>query len=731
MRLRAALLALVLGATGLAGPARAQEDSRAAEEAEARALAARLREGELAARRAALERLLELGDAARPVLLELLASRDPELRFHALYLLHAPLGELERRLVEIVVGQGPNAPTYPAALATYREIVEEAQGEGTRLGLVGLVQRYADPGAYDARILSLALDLLRELVGRAAARGELGTADVEGLQRLLGLDLGAAAYDLVPLFAAVPWGVARPLLAEVLREGRPREQARAALVFAEVVPEERALAEALVPLLTLLKVPEPSTRLAALQALDLLPLGADGRPLTPVVSLVLDGDEEVAEAALRIVGERGLALAREACEQVVSDRAGRSPALRCAAARALGLLGDPAAEAALLPLADPRRESDRALIVTAGWALGAIGSPRARAVLEKLIATPILSREPALYSGLARLGAPGLEALRALARPGGPLPRDRDDLTTVRARAELAIGALAIAPGGEAIELLAEIAQQPPVPAVLPGTTEREAEEALEALGDRREPEAAAWLARLLVAPHMRDHASLLLRLVAQAGLPERADAGLRERVAARLVASLGEPRASAAQVAEVARALVGVDPQLAQQALRRQLQGPRARQGELARDLAWSLARAGDPSLVEVYAIPYSRGVLEKDVPQQRAFHLNAVGIDLLYARRYAEAIVEFRRMLWCNPADDVAAYNIACGYALLGEPQAALHYIRRSVELDSSRARHMETDADLTSLLGSPPFERLLRRMRLATEINFEMPRYYDPPR
>ncbi len=721
------LLALLLLLLFAGAPAFAQQAQPPAEEA--RRLLETFRRGDVRERRQALERLSRLGDGALPALQEALATGDPDLRFHVLFLLSEPFGRLDERLRTIALGREQNAATYPEALEAYRAIVADATPDTPRL-LVHLLLR-GDLALGEGSVAAVGLDLLRELTEAAASRGELTADDVAALGGLFEPDLGPAFYDLVPLFAAVPWELALPALRTLVRSGSVPQRIRAGRVLAEVAPPKPALHEVLPLYLPLLQAAEPAVRRAAIQALDLLPIDADA-PLMPAVSLVLDPDEEVAREALRVVGERRLHLAREACEQLVND-AGRPTELRLAAARALGLLGDPGAAATLLPQADPRGPTDRRLVLTAAWALGAVGAEEARPLLERLIADDDLAHEEVLYRGLARLGAPGREALLALARPSPPFPRQRKAVDALRARAELAVAALGSAPGAEAIDALGALATEQPVfDANRPGVTRREAKEAIDALGDRREPEAAQWLGRILLEHDARgllarDALRGLLEHLSSSGLPGAED-DLRRAVARSLTDRMWR-EGDLADLGTQGRALALVDPTQARAVLRRELER-RAQSPAAARSLAWSLARAGDPGRIATHAIPHSLQELARAPANDRPRVVNNYGIDLLFGGRYREALVEFRRMLWCDPKDDTAAYNLACGYALLGDTRRAMHYLRRSVQLGFAKVRHVETDDDLKVLVGRPEFERLLRRMRLAVETTSQLPDM-GPPR
>lgn len=60
-----------------------------------------------------------------------------------------------------------------------------------------------------------------------------------------------------------------------------------------------------------------------------------------------------------------------------------------------------------------------------------------------------------------------------------------------------------------------------------------------------------------------------------------------------------------------------------------------------------------------------------------------------------------------------DIAAYNIACCYALMGDKKNALAWLDKAFQLDYSEFSFAQKDSDLKSLHGDPEFERLVMRM------------------
>ena len=54
-------------------------------------------------------------------------------------------------------------------------------------------------------------------------------------------------------------------------------------------------------------------------------------------------------------------------------------------------------------------------------------------------------------------------------------------------------------------------------------------------------------------------------------------------------------------------------------------------------------------------------------------------------------------------------ATYNIACGYALMGDKEQALEWLGKSLDMGFRNLQNVRTDADLKSLHGDPRFIKL----------------------
>jgi tetratricopeptide (TPR) repeat protein len=681
---------------------------------EAKRLLATLRIGDVTERNDALQRLSELGRAAAPVLADALRDSDPDVRFNALFLLNESAGRLKRSVRAVVEGRPSNAASFPEALDAYAALLDLGERLTSCSALVRLVRRQA-VGASSAkpRYVSFGLSLIAELVTR---NPKLGTERLAfELASLLEVDLRVGHHELISAFAALPPEHTLKALDASLAAGRPVIAARAARVLAEALPLARSpdAAHRIVPLF---KHPNTLVRLSALRAIDLLRL--PNKALITVIPLVRDRDPTIAGEALRMAGVRQLTVVREGAEGLAADL--DTPAqLRRRAVLTLGLLGPGGSSGKLLRrLANPNAK-DRRLAALSAWAMGASRAPGARKAIERLLGFQGFPFRELLFRGLARLGGEeGLAALEAMLEfnPGVPFKRER------RGRAVVALGFLRDAPDASAVlGLLANAT--PAVTLREQKPTALEIKSAVEGLANRNDDEASLILAQLLV-----DNAAdpkLLVELLARIGGP-RGDAALSTRLAQEL-GRITRNNGNLFVRGSAATALSKVDPLRAQKILAgllRRGQHPRA-----ARDLARALARAGDPSQIATRALPYSKAELNRAEAGDRADLLNDVGIDLLYAGRLDEALLEFRRMLWCRPDDKIATYNVACGYALGGDSDRALRFLRRSIGLDYRNHRHIVYDTDLDGLHGDPRYQRLIGELKLFEETGVSLPKYAWP--
>lgn len=87
----------------------------------------------------------------------------------------------------------------------------------------------------------------------------------------------------------------------------------------------------------------------------------------------------------------------------------------------------------------------------------------------------------------------------------------------------------------------------------------------------------------------------------------------------------------------------------------------------------------------------------------------------DAAYSNtEYNKAILAYKKQLELGYGRvDIAAYNIACCYALMGDKPNALKWLDEAFKLDYSEFSFAQRDPDLISLHGDPVFEKMVMRM------------------
>ncbi len=78
--------------------------------------------------------------------------------------------------------------------------------------------------------------------------------------------------------------------------------------------------------------------------------------------------------------------------------------------------------------------------------------------------------------------------------------------------------------------------------------------------------------------------------------------------------------------------------------------------------------------------------------------------GMSLHRRGHYQEAIAAFEKAIDDGYREDAASYNIACGYALLGDKDKAFEWLRRSMDEGFELSGYLKSDDDLEDLHGDP---------------------------
>jgi hypothetical protein len=110
---------------------------------------------------------------------------------------------------------------------------------------------------------------------------------------------------------------------------------------------------------------------------------------------------------------------------------------------------------------------------------------------------------------------------------------------------------------------------------------------------------------------------------------------------------------------------------------------------------------------------IPHGETVLKADRAlsgEQRQLALRALGVMQLTQNQIRGAAETLAELVVRAPELAEAQYNYACALARLGDAPGALDHLGTAFTLDAALRTHAREDGDLSSLHGSPAFEKLL---------------------
>jgi ketosteroid isomerase-like protein len=92
-------------------------------------------------------------------------------------------------------------------------------------------------------------------------------------------------------------------------------------------------------------------------------------------------------------------------------------------------------------------------------------------------------------------------------------------------------------------------------------------------------------------------------------------------------------------------------------------------------------------------------------------AFAWNRLGTSQVQQKKYAEAVKSLQRAIEIGGGSPVDFYNLACAYALAGNPDPALDNVERAIGAGVKRREQYESDPDLASLRELPRFKALMQ--------------------
>ena len=101
----------------------------------------------------------------------------------------------------------------------------------------------------------------------------------------------------------------------------------------------------------------------------------------------------------------------------------------------------------------------------------------------------------------------------------------------------------------------------------------------------------------------------------------------------------------------------------------------------------------------------------IEMNPDDARALNLGAM--HLAYLGQRERGLEWAKRAMAADPEDSGMLYNLACFYAIQGEPDESLNCLEKAVQLGFGLKGWIENDPDLTPLRSTPRFQALLARL------------------
>jgi tetratricopeptide (TPR) repeat protein len=89
----------------------------------------------------------------------------------------------------------------------------------------------------------------------------------------------------------------------------------------------------------------------------------------------------------------------------------------------------------------------------------------------------------------------------------------------------------------------------------------------------------------------------------------------------------------------------------------------------------------------------------------------LNNLGVIYLHEKNYSAAQASFEKAFRLAPRNVDPCYNLACVFALNGEIEQGILYLKKAFLLNASAKIWARADNDLKSLRGMPEFENIMR--------------------
>lgn len=129
------------------------------------------------------------------------------------------------------------------------------------------------------------------------------------------------------------------------------------------------------------------------------------------------------------------------------------------------------------------------------------------------------------------------------------------------------------------------------------------------------------------------------------------------------------------------------------------------------AKPLTAALMEAEEPYLEGRWAEAESAYRAYVEASPGNAFAWNRLGTSQVQQKKYGEAVSSLERAIELGGGTPVDFYNLACAYALSGQPDRSLDNVERAIGAGFRKRAQYESDPDLAALRGLPRFKALMQ--------------------
>lgn len=101
------------------------------------------------------------------------------------------------------------------------------------------------------------------------------------------------------------------------------------------------------------------------------------------------------------------------------------------------------------------------------------------------------------------------------------------------------------------------------------------------------------------------------------------------------------------------------------------------------------------------------------KDSPDDIRVHYQ-IAMTYLLSKKYSLCVTHYLECLKQEPKDPLSHYNLACAYSLMQDPDNAIKHLALSIENGYKDLEHMEKDEDFDNIRSDPRYQQLKQRLQ-----------------